>query len=55
LNNDGWEDVVMTSLGGRPQVLLNNAGKAGSKAALAGHFTARHSHATATDSALAFR
>jgi enediyne biosynthesis protein E4 len=29
LNNDGWEDVVMTSLGGHPQVLMNNGGKAG--------------------------
>jgi enediyne biosynthesis protein E4 len=28
LNNDGWEDVVMTSLGGHPQVLLNHGGKA---------------------------
>jgi enediyne biosynthesis protein E4 len=28
LNNDGWEDVVMTSLGGHPQVLLNRGGKA---------------------------
>jgi enediyne biosynthesis protein E4 len=32
LNNDGWEDVVMTTLGGHPQVLMNNLGKAGSKA-----------------------
>ncbi len=37
LNNDGWEDVVMTSLGGRPQVLMNNGpmnngGKAGGTA-----------------------
>jgi hypothetical protein len=32
LNNDGWEDVVMTSLGGHPQVLFNNGGKAGGKA-----------------------
>jgi hypothetical protein len=28
LNNDGWEDVVMTTLGGRPQVLMNRGGKA---------------------------
>jgi enediyne biosynthesis protein E4 len=28
LNNDGWEDVVMTSLGGHPQVLLNRGGNA---------------------------
>ena len=28
LNNDGWEDVVMTCLGGHPQVLLNRGGKA---------------------------
>jgi enediyne biosynthesis protein E4 len=28
LNNDGWEDVVMTSLGGHPQVFFNNGGKA---------------------------
>src|SRR6266576_6118637 len=27
LNNDGWQDVVMTVLGGRPQVLLNHGGK----------------------------
>ena len=27
LNNDGWMDVVMTSLGGRPQVYLNRGGK----------------------------
>jgi len=26
LNNDGWEDVVTTSLGGHPQVLFNNGG-----------------------------
>jgi hypothetical protein len=32
LNNDGWEDVVMTSLGGHPQVLINNGGKAGGRA-----------------------
>jgi enediyne biosynthesis protein E4 len=32
LNNDGWQDVVMTTLGGHPQVLMNNLGKAGSKA-----------------------
>jgi hypothetical protein len=28
LNNDGWEDVVITCLGGHPQVLLNRGGKA---------------------------
>jgi hypothetical protein len=28
LNNDGWEDVVTTNLGGHPQVLLNRGGKA---------------------------
>ncbi len=28
LNNDGWQDVVMTTLGGHPQVLLNRGGKA---------------------------
>jgi hypothetical protein len=27
LNNDGWEDVVMTCLGGHPQVLRNRGGK----------------------------
>jgi hypothetical protein len=27
LNNDGWEDVVMTYLGGHPQVLINHGGK----------------------------
>src|SRR3984885_6922634 len=27
LNNDGWQDVVMTCLGGHPQVLLNHGGK----------------------------
>ncbi len=27
LNNDGWQDVVMTVLGGRPQVFLNRGGK----------------------------
>jgi len=27
LNNDGWQDVVMTSLGGRVQVFLNRGGK----------------------------
>ncbi len=27
LNNDGWQDVVTTSLGGPAQVLLNNGGK----------------------------
>ncbi len=28
LNNDGWQDVVMTILGGRPQVFMNRGGKA---------------------------
>jgi hypothetical protein len=32
LNNDGWQDVVMTSLGGHPQVLMNTGGKSGVKA-----------------------
>ncbi len=32
LNNDGWEDVVMTCLGGHPQVLMNDGGNLGSKA-----------------------
>jgi enediyne biosynthesis protein E4 len=27
LNNDGWQDVVMTVLGGRPQVFLNRGGR----------------------------
>jgi len=27
LNNDGWQDVVMTVLGGPPQVLINRGGK----------------------------
>src|ERR1700746_562604 len=27
LNNDGWQDVVMTVLGGRPQVFLSRGGK----------------------------
>jgi enediyne biosynthesis protein E4 len=27
LNNDGWQDVVMTSLGSRPQVFINRGGK----------------------------
>ena len=27
LNNDGWQDVVMTVLGGPPQVFLNRGGK----------------------------
>jgi hypothetical protein len=31
LNNDGWEDAVVTSLGGHPQVFMNNSGKAGGK------------------------
>ncbi len=26
LNNDGWQDVVVTSLGGEPMVLMNRAG-----------------------------
>jgi hypothetical protein len=28
LNNDGWQDVVMTTLGGHPQILMNKGGKA---------------------------
>jgi hypothetical protein len=28
LNNDGWQDVVMTTLGGHPQVFVNHGGKA---------------------------
>src|SRR6202051_2206202 len=32
LNNDGWQDVVMTNLGSHPQVLMNNGGKAGGHA-----------------------
>ena len=32
LNNDGWEDVVMTSLGGHPQLFMNNGSKAGGHA-----------------------
>ena len=28
LNNDGWQDVVMTTLGGHPQVFMNRGGKA---------------------------
>jgi len=28
LNNDGWQDVVMTYLGGHPQIFLNHGGKA---------------------------
>jgi len=28
LNNDGWQDVVMTVLGDRPQVLMNRGGSA---------------------------
>jgi enediyne biosynthesis protein E4 len=32
LNNDGWQDVVMTCLGGHPQVLMNNGAKSSSKA-----------------------
>jgi hypothetical protein len=27
LNNDGWQDVVMTSLGSHPQVFINRGGK----------------------------
>ena len=27
LNNDGWKDVVMTVLGGPPQIFLNRGGK----------------------------
>ncbi|HXM63133.1 MAG TPA: CRTAC1 family protein [Terriglobales bacterium] len=27
INNDGWQDVVMTYLGGHPQVFLNHGGK----------------------------
>ena len=27
LNNDGWQDVVMSTLGGHPQVFLNRGGK----------------------------
>ncbi len=27
LNNDGWQDVVMSSLGGRPQIFMNRGGK----------------------------
>ena len=27
LNNDGWQDVVMSCLGGHPQVLMNRGGK----------------------------
>ncbi len=27
LNNDGWQDVVMTTLGGHPQVFMNLGGK----------------------------
>jgi len=27
LNNDGWQDVVMTSLGSHPQVFMNHGGK----------------------------
>jgi hypothetical protein len=27
LNNDGWQDVVMTALGGPPQIFLNRGGK----------------------------
>ena len=28
LNNDGWQDVVVSCLGGHPQVLMNRGGKA---------------------------
>ena len=38
LNNDGWEDVVVTSLGGHPQVLMNTGGKAGGKADVKAHW-----------------
>jgi hypothetical protein len=38
LNNDGWEDVVMTSLGGHPQVFMNNGGNAGGKAGGKAHW-----------------
>jgi hypothetical protein len=27
LNNDGWQDVVMTALGGEPQVFMNPGGR----------------------------
>jgi enediyne biosynthesis protein E4 len=27
LNNDGWQDVVVTTLGGHPQVFMNHGGK----------------------------
>jgi enediyne biosynthesis protein E4 len=27
LNNDGWQDVVMTSLGGRPHIFMNRGGQ----------------------------
>ena len=27
LNNDGWQDIVMTVLGGPPQILFNHGGK----------------------------
>jgi hypothetical protein len=27
LNNDGWQDVVMTTLGGHPQILMNRGGR----------------------------
>ena len=38
LNNDGWQDVVMTTLGGHPQVFLQSRWKT----ALARHYAARH-------------
>ena len=28
LNNDGWQDAVMTTLGGHPQIFMNRGGKA---------------------------
>ena len=40
LNNDGWEDVVMTSLGGHPQVLMNTGGKAGGNTGGKAHWLA---------------
>ncbi len=38
INNDGWQDVVMTYLGGHPQVFH----QPWRQAALAGDFTARY-------------
>jgi enediyne biosynthesis protein E4 len=37
LNNDGWEDAVVTSLGGHPQVLMNS-GKTGGNAGSHAHW-----------------